>query len=331
MRCAAREAARIRNAISSNTVHTFKLVLDYRCTGDTYGDCIYLLGIARHIIANGRDVHMYIANTDHLRVGISQYHSADAIDPFLEEIFDIVALALSSERCTISEINQTELSAIAQPKPNEYLVLAKFVRQGRFLIGECFNVLNCLMSESSTSVQNSTLFSPEEFSNHRPSAYPTEPYITWGCRYPLVPDDFRHTTPTEFAKIYTYLKVRFPNHQIVVVSDAPGCKHYQAVARGLEIDDLSFSKEFTNSFLEDSALIMYSSFFFWHRAGGIDVIPRHSRIPFEMLGHTGHEIMWNELLLSSWQGDDQTFINIGVLGPKSDRQEDLCYLDRSNQ
>ncbi len=322
-RYAASEAKRIRSAISGG-VDRFTIVLDYKVAGNSYGDCLSTLGIARYVISKQCFVNFYLANTELL------YHDRNAglddrekVSDFINDVTTIAKALLDPNLSSVCLISDEALYELVHRESNDFLLFKDFTINGRFFIGDCFNVLNNLMANSSESEQDQVLYSACEFKKHVPDTFSEKLYVSWGCRYSLNSMDYRYTTADEFLKIHAHLRARFPNRKILIVSDAPGCRYYSCLAESLQITDLLFSKDYSTEFLGDMALIMNSDFFFWFRAGGIDVIPRFSRLPYEMLGHNCHELMWDKKRLTSWQGDNQKNVNIGVLQPLDDRSADL--------
>jgi hypothetical protein len=278
-RYVASEAKKIRSAISGR-VDQFTIVLDYRVAGNSYGDCLNTLGIARYITSKKCFVNFYLANTDLL------YHEQNAglgdreqVDYFINDVLTISKALLDPNFSSVCLISDETLLEVLHRQTNEFLLFRDLTTNGRFFVGECFNVVNHLMANIPESEQDQVLYSSCEFEKYLPKTFSEIPYISWGCRYPLDSLDYRHTTADEFVKIHKYLRDRFPKHEIVIVSDSLGCQYYSSLAESLQIGGLLFSKDYSTDFLGDTALIMNSDFFFWFRGGGIDVIPRSSRLP----------------------------------------------------
>ena len=330
MQYAANEARQIRSAISSRNVDRFSIVLDYRAIGWNYGDCIYVLGVARYLMAHQCYVNIYFANTEFVDENMGPIPDTQSMSSsFVDEMIRISRALLDPCQSSITTISQEQLSALTAKRDDEYLLFSDYVRTSRFFAGDCFNVFNHLLAPLSEGAQDEILYSVDEFNDFLPRSIPRDSYISWACRYPLNSVDMRHVTRGAFSKIYSYLKLRYPYHKIMIISDHRGCKHYLSISESLGIDDLLFSKDYSPDFLGDTALVMNSAFLFWYRAGSIDVIPRYSRLPYEMLGHLGHEVMWDKERICSWQGHDQAFFNIGILRPGDDRSTDLQSLNPS--
>jgi len=138
----------------------------------------------------------------------------------------------------------------------------------------------------------------------------------------------------EFRKIYSYLRIRFPQSEIMIVSDAIGCRHYLSLSKELGIEDLLFSKDYSPDFLGDTALVMNSQMFFSFRAGGIGQVPLLSKMPFEILGPLMNEIPLNKNEVTSWQTESQSFVVLRKHQFEDDRESDLNSLgfqERANR
>ena len=69
-----------------------------------------------------------------------------------------------------------------------------------------------------------------------------------------------------------------------------------------------FSKDYSNDFLGDAALVLNSEFFFAFRGGGMSEIAVMSRTPYECLDPIMNNDFWDRNNLSSWKGDSQSRI-----------------------
>ncbi len=305
-RYAASEARRIRSAILAKS-DKFIIVFDCEIAGLGYGGILYMLAIARYIISQGGFTAFYIVDTDYLHVDGQM--DQDEISYFISDIVHIAEAMLDPEVSSVCLISPETLSKVVDTPSNEFLLFDDFTRNRRPFFRDCFNVFNNLMANSPDAVQDRVLFSPDEFKCRLPESSCATPYVSWACRYSLKGTDFgRQTMRDEFLKSYTYLRNRFPNHNILVVSDSLGCQHYSSLATDLQIKDLLFSKDYSPDFLGDAALTINSDFFFWYRGGGMAIIPLLSRMPYECHGPLMNEIMWDKRRLTSWQGKSQEWI-----------------------
>ena len=305
-RYAASEASRIRSAISAKS-DNFTIVFDCEIVGLGYGAILYMLAIARYIIAQGGFTTFYIVDTDNSYV--DDLMDQDEVRYFISDIVDIAEAMLDPELSSVCLISPDTFLKVIEIPSNEFLLFDDFTRSRRPFFRDCFNVFNNLMADTPGAEQDRVLFSSDEFKCRFPESFSAIPYVSWACRYSLRGTDFgRQTMRDEFLKSYTYLRNRFPNHNILVVSDSLGCQHYSSLATDLQIKDLLFSKDYSPDFLGDAALAIHGDFFFWYRGGGMCIIPLISRMAYECHGPLMNETMWDKRRLTSWQGKSQEWI-----------------------
>lgn len=136
-------------------------------------------------------------------------------------------------------------------------------------------------------------------------------YVTWACRYSERWSIERNLSDEEFIRTYAHLRQRFPDQGIMVVSDAVGCAHFAELARRHRLDCM-FSKQYSQTFLGDGALILNSEFCLQVLGGGIAVIPIFSKIPYEITTGVGYEVRWSKRKAMSWQQPSQSYFIGGV-------------------
>ena len=302
----ANEARRIRSSIADGIEH-FTIVYDSKISGLAYAAVLNMLAIARYVISQGVSVNFYIVESDYPHV--TGAYDQNEITYFLNDIVDISKTLLDPERSSVRLISPETLAEVVHELGHRSLLFSDFTRNRRPFFRDCWNVFNYLMAEISESKQDRILFSSSDFETRFPKTFDAEPYISWHCRFSFKGDDFgRQTLPDEFLKCYQYLKSRFENHQIVIISDSLGCEHYASVAQDLQINDLMFSKDYSDDFLGDAALVLSSEFFFSFRGGGMGQVAELSRMSYECLGAMMNDNFWDRDRFSSWQGDSQIYI-----------------------
>jgi hypothetical protein len=251
----------------------------------------------------------------------------DEINQFIDSSIIYARELLRSDITKIDRITSKTLDDNIHGWSNDYLLFDDFTRNHRPFFRDCFNVFNYLMASAEPHVQSLSLYSPNDFASFVPDSLRGTPYVSWACRYSRKGGDLgRQTRKDEFRKIYWYLRRRFPQCRILIVSDAVGCKHYSSLANELGIEDILFSKDYFTDFLGDASLVMNSQYFFSFRAGGIGQIPLLSRIPFEVLSPLMNEIPWDKDRLTFWQTKSQTFVVLRKHQFEDDRDSDLVKL-----
>lgn len=323
-RYAATEGRRLLRLMGRGT-EVFTIVYD----GLSYGSLCYTLGVARFFTANGHTCNFVfkeeIDNPSLSPLATRRFH---------EEGIAIAERLLPPDRSSVRLCETTSLGPLLdEATALGKLVFDDYTRSGRSWGTATFNLLNWLMAQVPLEVQDEVLFRSVEFDDDRSRA--GGPTVTWHCRYSEV-DNGRQTTKEEFARSHLLLSNRFPDHQIVIISDQMGCDHYRGVAAELRIVGLEFSKEIGgrsanegSGFLEDVARIMKSDFYYAFRGGGVSCFTMLSRLPFLVLYARCEESLWDRQRLCSWQRDDQTYVELAKYQFVRDRRDDLRYIPQS--
>ena len=312
-RYAISEARRLTSALSSGR-ENLTIVYDCPVFGCGYGATINMFLIARWANAHNLPVNFYFVEPD---IGDASgvfdhsgdHYSQNEVDYFIQDSVTFVTELLNEQLSTVSRIPGSSLQGMFESLDNGVLLFDDYTRNRRPFFRDLGNVFAQLMTKTVPELQDRILFSPNEFRNLVSKSFPTGPYVSWACRFNYKGFDIgRQTFPEEFQKIYIHLRERFPDYQILIVSDESGCQHYSSVATDLKIDDLLFSKDYSDDFLGDGALIMLSEFFFCFRGGGIMGFPIYSKIPFEIFAPIMDENMWDKNKITSWQTDEQNWV-----------------------
>ena len=312
-RYAISEARRLTSALSSGR-ENLTIVYDCPVFGCGYGATINMFLIARWANAHNLPVNFYFVEPD---IGDASgvfdhsgdHYSQNEVDYFIQDSVTFVTELLNEQLSTVSRIPGSSLQGVFESLDNGVLLFDDYTRNRRPFFRDLGNVFAQLMTKTVPELQDRILFSPNEFRNLVSKSFPTGPYVSWACRFNYKGFDIgRQTFPEEFQKIYIHLRERFPDYQILIVSDESGCQHYSSVATDLKIDDLLFSKDYSDDFLGDGALIMLSEFFFCFRGGGIQGLPIHSKVPFEIFSPIMDENMWDKKKMTSWQTEKQNWV-----------------------
>jgi len=318
----ANEARRIQSAISNN-VTQFTIVFDCQ-TVLSYGAILNMLTIARYLTSHEKFVNFIVVDTEFQHAQENENLDKEKMSERINDLVVISKALLDPKMSSVSLISPTTLLDEIDSLSKSYILFDDFTRDRRPFFRDCFNVFNVLMSELSPVTQNRILFSVRDFEKYIPKSFEINPYVTWQCRYSSRGVDFgRQTLRDEFLKSYTYLRTRFPGHQVMIISDVDGCEHYSTLAKDLDIADLVFSKDYSSDFLGDAALLLNSDFFFFFRGGGIGLFAIHSRIPYEYFSPIMNDMMWDKKKFASWQGESQRFVLLDKHQFVEDRSLDL--------
>ena len=171
-----------------------------------------------------------------------------------------------------------------------------------------FNIFNQLMSGSDNTIIDQVFLTDQDFADVLPEVPDIAPFITWHCRYQNKWSTSRNLSNSEFTGIYELLRTNFPNHHLLVISDSIGCHHYKEVSELHQMRNIVFSEDFSTSFLSDVSLIFQSDLFVSLRGGGMCIVAKTSSQPYFIVCELAKEVMWDRRRLTSWQRDDQYYI-----------------------
>ncbi len=314
-RYAASEGRRVLSELASGK-NKCTIVYD----GVSYASLIFTLCIARFMIAKGCMTHFVLMGGGRTDLDTT------ATEDFYRESELISARLLRQESSLISRAMPDQLEEVCATGESGFLLFDDYTRVRRSWGISTFNLLNWLMAKSSPELQDEILYTYADFSSSIPEIGERK-FVSWHCRYRAT-DDGRQTNAEEFLKSYSFLRSRFPDHEILVISDDVGCEHYADLAKSLDINDILFCKDYSTDFMGDVALIMKSEFFYVFRGGGIACAPLCSAKPYLciMEGPSSDEASWNRKLHTAWQKETQAYIKIQKHQFVKDREQDLLMI-----
>lgn len=294
------------------------IVYDNLASPPTYGDFLYVVLIARYLIASGIHVSFYIVDSEFRKDWIALTKAQR--EEFVAEQVRIAEALLDANLAKIQRISWQDCQSKVLGRPSDSVFpFFENVRHRVAIYLQCFNLLNQLLSDMEQRLRDRVLFSYKELSSKVELKSVEGPYISWHCRYSLKCQPERNTKDSDFLEIYTYLRHRFPTHSIMVMSDVTGCAHFAKLSQKHSLNCL-FSKDYSQTFMGDGALILNSTFFFAVRGGGIAVIPMFSTVPYEVIIHPPNYIEgWSKEKIMSWQSEQQSFQMVKNFDPR-----DLC-------
>ena len=286
--------------------------------GVSYGSLVFTLCIARFMIAKGCMTHLVLMGGGRTDLGSA------ATEDFYRDSQLIAARLLRPESSVISRVLPDELAEVCAVGESGFLLFDDYTRSGRSWGTSTFNLFNWLMANSSPELQDKILYTHEDFGDSIPEIGEGK-FVSWHCRYRMV-DEGRQTNAKEFLKSYYFLRSRFPGHEVLIISDDDGCRHYADLARSLNITDLLFCKDYSADFMGDVALILKSEFFYVFRGGGIGCVPVCSAMPYLCIQPTMDEVSWDRKTHTSWQNETQRYIAIQQHQFVRDRDQDLAWI-----
>ena len=305
------ESKKIRTSIARGARNA-AIFYDNFVSPPTYGDMFFSVMIARYLSVNGIRVKFYLIDSEHRHDWC--HLSQTEADIFVDAQVNLIRSICNSPLVEVSRIAWNDYSENSLNISSDSIVPFVGSVKNRFPIYHSyFELLNQLLYNLEIELLDRTLLSYRELSPYIDIELPPSgAYVTVGCRYQRNWDEVRNLSENEFAKIFRYLKGRFPNHRVMIVSCSEGCEHFSELAKKHSFDCI-FSKQYSSTFVGDGALILNSAFFFILKGGGISIIPQCSRVPYECYQKLAGELMWSKTKFASWQASDQLFFNTDLL------------------
>jgi hypothetical protein len=304
-----REASHIIKRLAMDNFDQAVVVYDMKVSPPTYGDCFYVVMIARFLLALGKKVSFFIINSDFGENVLRSYDSEECND-LVNRLLEVPEVLLRGVGdCNVQILPWHEYDKIARNYDKQERVLIVFqkaIENREPIYYHCFNLVNLLVPSCNSSQVKRFLLSKEEMTAKVEIVYPKIPYITLGARHSTKWGFERNITDDEFIKIYGWLHSLYPDHAIMIVSDETGCAHFRALARENDLYCL-FSKDFSKTFMGDCALVINSAYYFQLRGGGISLAATYSSLPHLIVAETIHETIQRKKSLAVWATEDQVW------------------------
>ncbi len=305
-----------REVLASIKKNKVILVYDNICSPPTYGDFLYVMFLAQYIRSHGVDLLMVLTKGDY-RDDWNPLHTQGKTEWFLHEQLSVARFILG-ESANIKTMDWAEFEKEVMNSTERHLVLfSNYIFSRKRIYHFCFNVTNILISKAPQEQIKCTLLRCNELHEkyitgrvHDKS--PPENYISLACRRNEIWGQDRNLSDTDFKALILTISKSRPDMPIVIISDALGCNYFKALVRD-ELVDLSqkilFSKDYTNSFLEDLSLALKSKAYIQLVGGGMSSPIWFSDTPYFIVQRLAHEFMWKRNSLTSWSNSSQVFIN----------------------
>lgn len=302
-----KEAKRILNCLEQNNFDTVLIVYDMKVSAPTFGDFMYLVMVARFFITIGKKVKFIIIDSDFREDTLKAYPDHDERKKLVTKFKELPEVLLDSKNCDIQILHWNDFYEFIKEQESEILCLFKDkikIREPIYI--HSFNLCNLLASYLKNGQINNFLLNKEEIASKVRVKFPQSPYITWACRYSIKWSFERNINEIEFINIYNLLQNKFPNKQIMVVSDEIGCSYFKKISQKNNLSCL-FSKDFSDTFMGDCALVIGSDYFFQLRGGGIATAAIYSTVPYYIIVGTVHEKVWKKKGIALWSHENQIF------------------------
>ena len=284
------------------------LIITYDCkvSPPTYGDFLRYLMIAKYYKIKKRNV-VFIIITGEYRGGWKRLKDKKGIISHLKVLTEIYKFVFGNTK-NLKLLNWKEFDEYR--KKNNFNVLFNLetlMRKPTYFLSTFF--LNKKIKKEKEEFINKFLFKKKKIKNKNfQKDFKNFKFITFSARfYPKPYSQIRNIDYENFLKSIRIIKKRFLNYKILIISDDYGCSLLKKFSRKKKLD-LKFSKNYSNTYIDDGNLILNSNLNIQYVGGGICEFAIFSKVPY--LHYTSfydHAINFRPLNPKkySWQSDDQ--------------------------
>jgi len=280
------EAARLEQGLRSGNLQRAVLVYDNSVSPPSYGDFINVLMIGRFLVAHHVDVELILTSS-----GFPSFYSnllgEDQLQEFVENEKRIATAFVLDIKIDICSSQELRLLLSQYEMEGKYLVFRNYVLNQLTIYDLAFDFTKKMLANSSRAIRDLTLFSKNSIFVNNP-ILPESKYISFACRWNESWSQHRNMTTELFLNLVNLLRIEFPSHDLIAVSDQKGCDHFRNIASRNQLR-CSFSKDYSDSFLGDATLALNSEAWVQIRGGGIGIIPLWSDVPFLYFGRISGE------------------------------------------
>ena len=284
------------------------LIMTYDCkvSPPTYGDFFRYLMIAKYYKIKKRNV-IFIIIIGEYRGGWKRLKDKKGIMSHQKILIDIYKFVFGNTK-NLKLLNWKEFDKYR--KKNSFNILFKadtLMRKPTYFLSTFF--LNKKIKKEKEEFINKFLFKKKKIINKKfKKDFKNSKFITFSVRfYPKPYSQIRNIDYENFLKSIKIIKKRFLNHKILIISDDNGCSLLKKFSKKKKLD-LKFSKNYSNTYVDDGNLILNSNLNIQYTGGGISEFAIFSKVPY--LHYTFfYDFAINFHPLNpkkyNWQSDDQ--------------------------
>ena len=205
------------------------------------------------------------------------------------------------------------LNTINNDNNTDIIIFKKEVLRNIMIVKYAFNLLNLLTKGANEEILKMWRLS---ISTNKESNFNNK-YLAWNIRKSNVLINLNNTR-NQIVSFYNFLKLNFPNYDILILSDQNGTDFVKQISIENNFH-LSFSKDIegNNSYLDDANLILKSNFYFQMAGGGMSTIAFFSNIPYLIFQKPSYEKESFKLGKLNWSLNNQLFVSLHHWSPEN--------------
>lgn len=297
--------------LSNSQNKEINLVYDLSFAPFTYGDLYSFLFLGRYFIFEGYKLNFFLIDDVKKNKDI-KYLDVKNLSFFVKELKNISLELLNHKNSSIIFCSWEEfLKSYKGTYKDKITLFQERVLDRKNIYCFSFKMLNYLLKNTSQKKIKNILLDKNFKKDYQKNINfdLQKKFITWGLRFNKFYGNNRNNSETEFVETYKLLLKFFPNKDIIVISDIAGTEYFKKISEKNNFS-LIFSKDFTNSFLEDALLILNSKFHYQIHGGASATVAVFSNVRFIIFGTPVNEKLFLRNKFSFWQMENQVFKNI---------------------
>ncbi len=298
------------------------LVYDLSCAPFTYGDLYTFLFLGRYFIFEGFKLNFILIDDVKKNKDIKYFFPQANKDIKKSDLNNINFIIKELKNISLELLNHNN-SSIVFCSWEEFLKSYKCIYKDKITLFKervfnrksihffSFKMLNYLLKNTSQKKVRDIILDKnfkKDFLKKINFDFKKK-FITWGLRFNKFYGNNRNNSETEFIETYKLLLKFFPGNEIIVISDNAGTEYFKKISEKNNFS-LTFSKDFTKSFIEDALLILNSKFHYQIHGGASATVAVFSNVRFIIFGSPVLEKLFLRNKFSFWQMDNQVFKKI---------------------
>ena len=289
-----------------------KIIFFYDCkvSPSTIGDYFYFLILVKIFILQGFNVKICLIigeyrNSWYIKNNSVEKESKNLIKYKIDYLINFSNQILN-KKANI-ELKEFKNLDFHQLKKKYYIYNMKSVQKRNPIYRESFLTCNYILSKLGKTFVKKT-FVKKNINFKINKTFKKNKFVTILCRYNPNKPKGRNLNVNEFKNVIKSISDKFKGYKIFVISDKVGCDYFKKISKQNNFK-ISFSKDYSNSILEDIQIVLNSKFCLSLKGGGgMTNILIFSEIPYLIHSIYWDEFEWNKDKLTFWQKNSQTLI-----------------------
>ena len=280
------------------------VIYDNRVSTTVYGDFLYVVTLARWLLARGVAVEFWVSAAEFR----SDFRvlSSSLLEKRVDDMLLLARALLPS--ATVFRIRGDQVESVARTaaQDGKHVIFGKCVQTKLAYYPRVFDLLTHLVPKLTRTELDRFLYTAS-LTQEGGKSLENAPYISLAVRHSTKWSPERNTHDDLLVQCGQLVQEYLSGHRLLVVSDEEGCDYFQRVATREGVD-CGFSSEHRTNVLDDLRFKLNSAFSVQLPMSGTGVPVVFSRTPFLIYGAPVHEHYLLTHDRTPWQRDDQQWV-----------------------